>query len=144
MVDPGWCRTPGMRRYLTRGSLWGLALYLIMWPFWWLVLKSPVQGAQSFLYGAMEAAFERTGGMVFLKEVIEAQIFRDEVRDESAQKKLWEVTEKAIQALEKEGAARRAAERKEEDATKKAPDEKPAETTGKQPGSRRSRKAEKS
>ena len=55
VVDPGFSRTPGMRRWLTMGSLWGLLLYLVTLPFWWLVLKSPLQGAQGFLRAAMEA-----------------------------------------------------------------------------------------
>ena len=38
MVDPGYTRTPGMRRYITFGSLWGLGLYLLTWPFWWFCL----------------------------------------------------------------------------------------------------------
>lgn len=116
LVDPGWTRTPGMRRFLTFGSLWGLALYLIMWPFWWLVLKSPDQGAQTFLYAAMEAQYARGNGGVLLKECREVKVLRDEVGDEGVQKGLWEMSEKTIVALEKEGALRRAREKKEKEA----------------------------
>jgi NAD(P)-dependent dehydrogenase (short-subunit alcohol dehydrogenase family) len=56
VVDPGWARTPGMRRWLSGGSLWGLLLYLVCWPLWCVLLKSAEQGAQSFLFAAMEAS----------------------------------------------------------------------------------------
>lgn len=113
MVDPGWTRTPGMRRFLTFGSLWGLALYLITYPFWWLVLKSPDQGAQTFLYAAMEAQYGRGDGSYFLKECRKVSWTRKEIDDEVLQKKLWESSSKTIEVLEKEGAKRRAIEKKE-------------------------------
>ncbi|KAH7114409.1 hypothetical protein B0J11DRAFT_471644 [Dendryphion nanum] len=119
IVDPGWTRTPGMRRFLTFGSLWGLALYLISWPLWWLILKSGDQGAQTFLYAAMEAQWGRGDGGVFLKECGEYKFMRSEIEDEGVQKKLWEVSEATVQALEKEGAVRRARDKKAEEAGKK-------------------------
>ena len=149
VVDPGWTRTPGMRRFLTFGSLWGLLLYLLMWPFWWLVLKSPEQGAQSFLYAAMEARFGIGDGGVFVKECGEGKVVKvDVVGDEGLQKRLWENSEKTVERLEKEGAIRRAKERKEKEseaAKKAAEQEGEAKGSGgaasKTPGSRRSKKA---
>lgn len=157
VVDPGWTRTPGMRRYLTFGSLWGLAIYLVSWPLWWLVLKSPEEGAQSFLYAAMEARFGRGAGGWFIKECREVRLARSEIEDENVQKSLWEATEKTIEALEKEGAAARARERKakedqetnvikSKDGTEKASEvssTKPmvdGNIGSKKPGSRRSKK----
>lgn len=67
-IDPGLTRTPGMRRWLSFGTLWGLAAYLIMYPFWWLVLKSPAQGAQTFLAAAMSAECGTGVGGKFLRE----------------------------------------------------------------------------
>jgi NAD(P)-dependent dehydrogenase (short-subunit alcohol dehydrogenase family) len=149
IVDPGWTRTPGMRRFLTFGSLWGLLLYLLMWPFWWLVLKSPEQGAQSFLYAAMEARFGVAEGGTFVKECGERKVVRAEVvGDEEVQKRLWESSERTVERLEKEGAVRRAKERKEKDGEgAQAEAEQAGETkassgaAAKTPGSRRSRKA---
>jgi len=157
MVDPGWTRTPGMRRYLTFGSLWGLALYLVMWPIWWLLLKSPEQGAQSFLYAAMEAKFGTGSGGQFVKECREVKVLRDGIHNEDVQKALWEETEKTVQVLEKEGAMRRAKEKKDGSTPgePKAGDagtgtkaqgatsasDKPADASAKPNGSRRSRKA---
>jgi hypothetical protein len=118
MVDPGWTRTPGMRRFLTFGSLWGLALYLIMWPLWWLVLKSSDQGAQTFLYAAMEAQWGRGEGSYFLKECMRLKWTRKEIDDEVLQQKLWESSSKTIELLEKESAKRRALEKKDKDKDK--------------------------
>jgi len=167
LVDPGFARTPGMRRWLTMGSLWGLGLYLMMWPFWWLVLKSPVQSAQSFLRAAMEAELGRGVGGRYVKECREGEVMRAEVGDEGVAKRLWEFSERQVEALEKEGAVKRAGAKKEEEKRRKGEhsgssagkeqerpagrieemveDEKTEETTPaaqkKKTGSRKSRKA---
>ena len=153
-VDPGFSRTPGMRRWLTMGSLWGLLLYLVTWPFWWLVLKSPVQGAQGFLRAVMEAELGRGSGGRFLRECKEVDYMRKEIRDENTQKKLWKFSEKQIEALEKEGAVKRALAKREKEELEKAKlsvpgkDEKgtaaekeKSVNASKASGSRRSRKA---
>ena len=140
VVDPGYTRTPGMRRWLTMGSLWGLLVYLAVWPFWWLVLKSPLNGAQGFLMAAMDAELGTGSGGRYLKECKEAEYLKDEVKDEEAQKKLWAFSERQIETLEKEGAVRRALIKKEDEAiTKKNSTE--HRSDAKAPGSRRSRKA---
>ncbi|KAF2842189.1 oxidoreductase-like protein [Patellaria atrata CBS 101060] len=139
VVDPGWTRTPGMRRYITFGSLWGLLVYLVTWPFWWLVLKSPIQGAQPFLWAAMDARLGHGEGGYFVKECREVRKMRPEIEDEDVQRRLWELSEKTVQTLEKASAERRAREKKEKG-------EKPVDAATKDPevkkqGSRRSRKA---
>lgn len=154
IVDPGFTRTPGMRRWLTMGSLWGLLLYLFMWPLWWIVLKSPAQGAQSFLRAAMEAELGRGVGGRFIKECKEVNYLRPEVRDEDVSKDLWAFSERQIEALEKESAVRRALAKKEKE-KKGVEDERSTESStvgakktgpgategqGRAPGSRRSRK----
>ncbi|KAF2638064.1 NAD(P)-binding protein [Massarina eburnea CBS 473.64] len=115
-VDPGWSRTPGMRRFLTFGSLWGLFVYLITWPIWWLVLKSADQGAQTFLYAVMEEQYQRGEGGWLLKECRKVGLMRPEIEDEGVQKRLWELSEQTVEKLEKEGAKRRAAEKAAEKA----------------------------
>lgn len=132
-----------MRRYMTRGSLIGLALYLLTWPFWWLVLKSPEQGAQTFLYAAMEAGFERADGGQLLKEVLETKLQRPEIQDEKVQKELWELSDKAIEALEKESAQKRTKEKKEKEDDDRAAERQKAGQPEKQAGSRKSKKAAK-
>ncbi|KAL8806775.1 MAG: hypothetical protein Q9182_001173 [Xanthomendoza sp. 2 TL-2023] len=147
IVDPGLTRTPGMRRWLSMGSLWGLLLYVFMWPMWWLTLKSPYMGAQSFLYAAMETDLGRGAGGKYIKECQERTVLRNEITDEVVAQKLWDFSVKQIEALEKASAARRAKIKKEEkygDAVKHADGRKDnveTETRGENiPGSRRSRK----
>ena len=112
IVDPGLCRTPGTRRWLTGGSLWGLLLYVLTWPLWWLVLKSSQQGAQTFLYAAMEARFASGTGAWFLKECREVDVARKEIRDDEVAKKLWQFSEELIVEREKASAVKRTLEKK--------------------------------
>lgn len=148
-VDPGLSRTPGTRRWLTGGTIWGLLLYLLTWPVWWLVLKSPQQGAQSILYAAMEARYGRGEGGWLIKECREVDYARTEIKDDEAGKKLWEFSQAQIEKREREGAVKRAVEKKvkeeEEKAKKAEADSKASPPSGgakdQAPGSRRSRKA---
>jgi NAD(P)-dependent dehydrogenase (short-subunit alcohol dehydrogenase family) len=144
VVDPGFCRTPGTRRWLSGGSLLGLLFYLATWPVWWLILKSPDQGAQSFLLAAMEAEYGRGAGGKMLKECREIESYRPEVKDEEVAKRLWEFSEKQIERLEKVGAVQRAAKKKEEEQRQKGGVEKEGTTSASEKvvaGSRRNRKA---
>jgi hypothetical protein len=147
LVDPGYCRTPGTRRWLSGGALWGLLAYLLTWPLWWLILKSPQQGAQSFLYAAMEGRFgqgENTGGWL-IKECREVDMLREEVKDVEVAKQLWEFSEQQIQAKEKESATRRALAKKqnEEPPSDHTVSSSTTANARTEPGSRRSRKANK-
>lgn len=145
VVDPGLTRTPGMRRWLTSGSLLGLLFYLLTWPLWWLVLKSPQQGAQSFLYAAMEERFSRGEGGWLVKECREVDYARTDVRDDTLGKRLWEFSERQIERVEKEGAVRRALEKKEkEQAEEKKGRQETASAKQQTGGSRRSRRTQKS
>lgn len=118
-VNPGYARTPGMRRWLSRGTLWGLGLYLVMWQNAWILLKSSEGGAQSFLYAAMEVTLGRGPGGKMIKECQEEPFVRSDVKDEKVAKKLWEASEKLIERVEREEAVRRALEKKEKDAAEK-------------------------
>lgn len=141
IVDPGHSRTPGTRRWLTGGSLWGLLLYLITWPFWWLFLKSPHQGAQSILFAAMEESYGRGTGGWLIKECREMDYARTDIQDEDLGKRLWEFSEKQIEEAEKEGAVKRALEKKEKEteAEKKTRQE-TSSAKAQTPDSRRSKK----
>lgn len=121
-VDPGFCRTPGMRRWLTRGSLWGLLIYLAGYFWSWLLLKSPDKGSQSILYAAMEASLERGPGGRLIKECREVDFARKDVDDESVAKKLWSDSDKLVERVEKEQAKKRAKENptSKEEAPKKS------------------------
>lgn len=142
IVDPGFSRTPGTRRWLSGGSLWGLVFYLVSWPVWWLLLKSANQGAQSCLLAAMEAAYGRGEGGKLIKECREFEPLRPEVQNEQVAKRLWEFSEKQIEQLEKEGAVKRALAKKEAEVKEKSKVSDPAASEKKQTeGSRRNRKA---
>ena len=150
LVDPGFSRTPGTRRWLTWGSLSGLLLYLLFYPLWWMVLKSPDMGAQPFLYAAMEERFSKGEGGWLIKECKERAFGRGDVQDEAVQKQLWEYSEKMVVEAEKRGATQRAKDKKaveekkeQEQAEKELEEykEKVGKTEGgRKEGSRRSRK----
>ena len=120
LVDPGLTRTPGMRRWLSMGTLWGLMLYLVSWPLWWLVLKSADQSAQGFLWAAMEEALGRGPGGKFVRGVREVRPERGDIEDEKIAGDLWRFSETMVEALEKEGALMRARHKKEGAAVEKA------------------------
>jgi NAD(P)-dependent dehydrogenase (short-subunit alcohol dehydrogenase family) len=152
-VDPGYSRTPGMRRWFSRGTLWGLAVYLMFWQNVWLFLKSAEGGAQSLLYAAMEVTLGRGAGGKLIKECREMDYARSDIKDEATAKKLWEGSEKLIERVEREEAVKRALEKKEREEleksqkTKEAASEKPDaagngnETEKKATKSRRQKKA---
>ncbi|EGY20488.1 retinol dehydrogenase [Verticillium dahliae VdLs.17] len=112
-VDPGLTRTPGMRRWLTRGTLWGLFVYLATYLLPWLLLKSPEQGAQSILHAVMEAGMRRGPGGKLIKECREVDFARKDVHDEAAAKQLWEESDKLIEKAEKDAAIVRARNKKQ-------------------------------
>jgi NAD(P)-dependent dehydrogenase (short-subunit alcohol dehydrogenase family) len=61
-VDPGLVRTPMSRTFLSFGSIWGLLVYIIMWPIWFLLLKNASEGAQTILHCAMSPIeYDRRG-----------------------------------------------------------------------------------
>ncbi|KAI1881348.1 hypothetical protein JX265_000174 [Neoarthrinium moseri] len=111
-VDPGLSRTPGLRRWLTRGSIWGLFLYILGYFLPWLLLKSAEMGAQSILYAVMEPSLVRGQGGKMIKECMEVDFARTDIRDEEIAKKLWESSDKLIEKTEKEQAALRVLEKK--------------------------------
>ncbi len=148
IIDPGFCRTPGTRRWLSGGLVWGLFFYLFTWPLWWLILKSSTQGAQSYLLAAMDANYGHGTGGKLIKECREFEPLRAEVKNEDVAKRLWEFSEKQIEQLEKEGAVKRALAKKEAEQRQKGSEsatESKTESSGgakkPTPGSRKNRKA---
>ncbi|TAQ86957.1 hypothetical protein B7494_g4716 [Chlorociboria aeruginascens] len=119
-VDPGFCRTPGMRRWFSRGTLWGLALYVLLYQNMWLWLKSSEGGAQSVLYAAMEATLGRGPGGKLIKECMEVETARKDVSDEKIAKELWEGSEVLAERVEREEAVRRALAKKEKEELEKS------------------------
>ena len=114
-ADPGYCRTVGMRRWLTRGSLTGLALYVVGYLVPWILLKSPESGAQSILYAAMEGTLARGEGGRLVKECRQVDFARPEVSDEEVAKKLWEESDALIEKMEKSQAKKRASRKSDDE-----------------------------
>lgn len=113
LIDPGFARTPGTRRFLTLGSLWGLLAYFLTWPLWWLVLKSPSQASQSFLFASMSPECGEGEGGFLYRECTKGVIRREEVLNEELGRKLWEASEKEIADVEKKSALERKKQEKE-------------------------------
>lgn len=110
-VDPGLTRTPGTRRWLTRGSLIGLAFYVLGYLFPWFLLKSPFRGAQSILYAAMESGLAVGHGGRLIKECMEVDYARTDIKDDEIAKKLWEESDALIERTEKASAKARASQK---------------------------------
>ncbi|KAB5523952.1 hypothetical protein GE09DRAFT_1153180 [Coniochaeta sp. 2T2.1] len=111
-ANPGYTRTPGMRRWLTRGSIWGLVLYVMLYFWAWLFLKSPGMGVQSILFAALEGRLALEPGAKLIKECQEVDFARKDVKDDEVAKQLWESSDKLIEKVEKEAALQRAVKKK--------------------------------
>ncbi|KYK57425.1 oxidoreductase, short chain dehydrogenase/reductase family [Drechmeria coniospora] len=127
-VDPGLSRTPGTRRWLTRGSLYGLALYLLGYAVPWFLLKSPHQAAQSILHAAMELDLGRGPGGKLIKECTEVDFARAEVKDDEVAKRLWEESDALIEKVEKAEAKKRAAQKSNDSADGKRQEKRNADS----------------
>ncbi|KAI2466813.1 NAD(P)-binding protein [Annulohypoxylon bovei var. microspora] len=123
-ADPGFTRTPGMRRWLTRGTIWGLMVYISSYVFPWFLLKSSEMGAQSVLHAAMDPDLSRGAGGKFIKECMEIDFARLDIKDEEVAKKLWEASDKLIEKTEKDQAALRVLEKKRQETKEKEKQEK--------------------
>lgn len=113
MVNPGVMRLPLTKRFLSFGQIWGLIMYMVVYPILWIFLKSTYQGAQSFLYGLSNIELDLLPGGIFLQEcsVVEKKA-KKELYDEELQKKVYDQTAKLIEAIEKESARKRAKSKK--------------------------------
>ncbi|EPE02528.1 short chain dehydrogenase reductase family [Ophiostoma piceae UAMH 11346] len=138
IVDPGLSRTPGFRRWLTGGSLWGLFfIYMLLYPIWWLLIKSADEGAQSILFAAMEGELRRMRdlGVVgeklsdehahdplagkVIKECRLMDVARREVEDEAVAKAMWQDSDQLVEDMEKLSAERRTREKKSKEEAEK-------------------------
>lgn len=103
LVDPGMMRSPSFKRFFSLGSVWGLLLYLILWPIWWLFLKTSINGAQSMLFAIMSPELTAENEVTYISDCrIRKAPPRHELSDEELQKKLFETTEKLVLDTEKQ------------------------------------------
>ncbi|CAK7204747.1 hypothetical protein SEUCBS139899_007507 [Sporothrix eucalyptigena] len=126
LVDPGLSRTPGFRHWLTGGSLlWLILGYVLLYPFWWLFIKSADDGAQSILYAAMNGELRRMRDFgnagdpltsevendplkhKLIKECRLVDSARRDVEDEAVAKALWQDSDVLVEETEKRAAEKR-------------------------------------
>ncbi|CAK9435843.1 uncharacterized protein LODBEIA_P05020 [Lodderomyces beijingensis] len=107
MVNPGIVRSPSTRRFISMGSLWGLLLYVLMFPIWWILLKSCSQGAQTFYFGLFAPIIMKLEGGNILQECKINTKVRKELLDESLQEKVYHNTTELIKKLETQSARER-------------------------------------
>ncbi|KAG5513860.1 hypothetical protein PMAC_000482 [Pneumocystis sp. 'macacae'] len=107
VVDPGFVRSHMTLRFLSFGSLWGLLLYIFMWPFWYIVLKSCKQGAQSLLYCLMSSECGTGQGGKLIVKCSLRDIRMKEYINSDVSSRLWKITETYIMDIEKREAMKR-------------------------------------
>lgn len=108
IVNPGIVRSPSTRRFISFGSLFGLLLYLLMYPIYWVFLKSCEMGAQSYIFAINSPDLFNGNGGNYIKE---CAIVKDspmvELHDEKLQSDLYDETAKVIERLERQSAIER-------------------------------------
>lgn len=118
VVNPGMMRTPSTRRFLSMGTLWGLLLYFILYPIFYLVYKSPAQGAQSVLFALAAQVFSNIDGGNLIQECKILKPARKELGDAELQTTLFDETEKLLGVLEKNSAIERKKQEKVDESKK--------------------------
>ncbi|QPG76063.1 hypothetical protein FOA43_003449 [Brettanomyces nanus] len=108
VVNPGITRTPSTRRAISMGSVLGLLVYLLLYPFFWIVLKPCEYGMQSFLYALCCPDLIDISGGQYIREcsVVKTKL-RKELQDDELQKNLYDLTARKISELEKKSAIER-------------------------------------
>lgn len=105
MADPGMMRSPSFKRFITCGSVLLLLLYLVCWPFWWLVLKTSKQGMQSILYGVFCGELPPIQEAVYVQECdVRDRLARPEMNDLELQKEVFDKTKLMVEVIEKKSA----------------------------------------
>ncbi|CAK7892436.1 hypothetical protein CAAN1_19S02894 [[Candida] anglica] len=107
-ANPGILRTPSTRRFLSLGSVWGLILYWILFPIWFIFLKSAYEGSQSIMYALSAKDLAKMQGAQHIQECRIVKSSRKELFDEELQKQYFQATEKKIEEVERQSAKQRA------------------------------------
>lgn len=125
LVDPGFARTGSLRRWVSMGTLPGLALYLLTYPLWFVLCKSAEGAAQGVLFASMGPTCSADvhhhddhddddgvrGGELY-GECTRKPVRRPEVRDPDFQRALWDASETLTREVEVRSAlAKKVAER---------------------------------
>lgn len=123
IVNPGIMRSPSTRRFISMGTIWGLLIYVILYPIWFLFFKSPLQGAQSLLFAIYAPMLGAADGGNLVQECKIATNPKPEYADNALQDSIYEETAKIIEELEKLSAIERKKMEKKTGADKKQEEE---------------------
>lgn len=107
MVNPGIMRSASTRRFISMGTLWGLLVYLILYPIWFLFFKNARQGAQSLLFGLFAPVLAAQDGGNVIQECRIVTKGRREYMNEELQDAVFKKTGELIEKLEKLSAIER-------------------------------------
>ncbi|GEQ70739.1 hypothetical protein JCM33374_g4418 [Metschnikowia sp. JCM 33374] len=107
VVNPGIMRTPSTRRFLSFGTIWGLILYLILFPVWFIFFKDAIQGCQSIIFAILAPILGAQDGGNLIQECSILTKGRNEYFDYELQNAIAEKTEKLIEGLERSAAIER-------------------------------------
>ncbi|KAJ8142180.1 hypothetical protein OY671_004661 [Metschnikowia pulcherrima] len=107
IVNPGFMRTPSTRRFISMGTLWGLFLYVLLFPVWFIFLKSATQGAQSILFAVLAPILGAQDGGNLIQECAILTKGRREYFDYELQDDVAAKTQQEIDKLEKSSAIER-------------------------------------
>ncbi|XP_062513210.1 retinol dehydrogenase 14-like isoform X2 [Corticium candelabrum] len=89
-LTPGLVRTE-LGRHMFRSKLVYRILWVVLYPLYWLVTKSPSQGAQTLIYCAVAEELEGVSGRYYA-DCAETKL-REHAMDDGVAKKLWEISE---------------------------------------------------
>ncbi len=107
LVNPGVLRSASTRRFLLLGSVWGLIVYWLLWPVWFIFMKSAFQGSQLVVYAVNLGEFLQMEGGQFVHECRIVKPSRMELYDQELQDKVYERTVAEVGRIEKESARER-------------------------------------
>lgn len=107
IVNPGIMRSPSTRRFVSMGTIWGLLLYVLLYPIWFLFLKSGKQGAQSLLFAIAAPILGAQDGGNLIQECKILTKGRKELWDYELQDAVYAKTSELISSLEKLSAIER-------------------------------------
>lgn len=124
IVDPGMMRSPSFKRFFSLGSVFGLLVYVLLWPIWWIFLKTSLQGAQSHLFALKNPDIIEQAEASYISECrVRNQPPRKELKNEELMSKLYDVSSEVVLAIEKESVRR--IKRQEQEAKKEQEKESP-------------------
>lgn len=123
IVNPGIMRSPSTRRFLSMGTIWGLFVYILLYPIWFIFFKDAVQGCQSLLFAIYAPMLGAQDGGNLIQECKILTKGRPELTDDVLQDEVFAATADIIQKLEKLSAIERKKQEKKLGLDKKKAEE---------------------